>query len=547
MQARKVCYELLFHQQYPETISLVATGLPLGRDALPGANSLEALATSLAERLDYYSQDYPGVDDAGVSGDSYRTAFWRLFSDGQRMGKSGWQGFLSIERGRISRYSFDMLLACAAFFKAVCLFLGSGERYVQMDAWVVYLFSAWQWFNLVKLALEECERDPRGACAPGSGLHEEVEREFAAAYRALAPLLANQRFAYAVRWLNQWQASDTDSGPLLREQLRLSMVLSPVEMTRQQRDQLDPSKPLKAPGCFTSGKMEWSQVRLHPQFGPGAEEDARAEIRRIISTWLLPRYDFESSLRLSMLLKQARSPRLPRWKFTSLPLSWAVALCMFFVPLLAAAGGTAITSLSGGPAGQSVIKWIPEYEFLIVFVLPLLVFLTLFDFHTLKYFALPRIIGGVFIGYLALALQGDSINVMAVFWQPISLPVGDVYGVCLLWIIVVIAGILYLLFDTLALVRDTRAAAGRAVLTWLLALIASGVIGLVVVAITTQAYMNETHQVDLFNAVFLGPFGQVNIFQYLVFVPLALFTGLVTQFIFEEQTVTASVWAAEQE
>jgi hypothetical protein len=33
----------------------------------------------------------------------------------------------------------------------------------------------------------------------------------------------------------------------------------------------------------------------------------------------------------------------------------------------------------------------------------------------------------------------------------------------------------------------------------------------------------------------------------LSFVPMALLTGLVTQFIFEEHTVTASVWAPEEE
>ena len=70
--------------------------------------------------------------------------------------------------------------------------------------------------------------------------------------------------------------------------------------------------------------------------------------------------------------------------------------------------------------------------------------------------------------------------------------------------------------------------------------------GLMSVALTSAAYGIQTISTAPLGA-FLGPFGWVDLSQYLTFVPVALFTGLVTQFVFEELTLPASVWSPEQE
>ena len=42
------------------------------------------------------------------------------------------------------------------------------------------------------------------------------------------------------------------------------------------------------------------------------------------------------------------------------------------------------------------------------------------------------------------------------------------------------------------------------------------------------------------------PAGWVDLYHFLAFIPMALFVGLVTQFLFEEKTITTSVWPLER-
>jgi hypothetical protein len=111
---------------------------------------------------------------------------------------------------------------------------------------------------------------------------------------------------------------------------------------------------------------------------------------------------------------------------------------------------------------------------------------------------------------------------------------------------VMLRGLLYLVLDTNTLVRNKRTSWKRVGQTLSSALLVSALAGLLVVSLTSLANTGPEYE-QVMHWYFLGPFGWVNLYHYFLFVPLALFTGLVTQFIFEEQSVTASVWAAEQE
>lgn len=542
-------------------IPLAYLSLPFKSGGKRGTGNLEALSTRLVEQLDSLSFELDSQ-----SGRDNRYAFWQLFSDGLRMCEEGWQGFLDHNLHINSYWSVDNLLVMAMFYKAISLFLRSGDRYIQMDAWLVYTFATWQWFNLVKCALEI-----RNVIKPvdgreTDGLSETIEREFAAAYSALAPILTTERFVYALRWLPVWLGKSVDqvpNGPTLRERMRLSMVLArPRSLGNTKPLDFEPRKPLDAPGCFHSGGLRWDQVRLHPMFLKPNEKDAQAEVRRLISNWLLPRYDFESAFRLSRMVR-AGNREDPAW-LRSVPhwfwfLEGGLAVWFFLMilvgSLIVGGQGASFGLLSDGSACDCLLYRAVTLE-IVLFLLPTLLALLFLDWHTIQNFALPRVIGGVFIGYLALALQSDSIKLIFVFLRSESVFLMPFF----VWVVVLVLGALYLVSDTNALVRDWQIAWKRALQTLVTVLFAAAIIGLLVVTVTTVAF--PEHEVfdtafqlpdpvakiiDTGEKYFLGPFGWINIFQYILFVPLALFTGLVTQFIFEEQSVTASVWASEQE
>jgi hypothetical protein len=74
----------------------------------------------------------------------------------------------------------------------------------------------------------------------------------------------------------------------------------------------------------------------------------------------------------------------------------------------------------------------------------------------------------------------------------------------------------------------------------------SATIGLFLLPIFTNAFADQLRY-PLERVVFLGPTGWVDLYHFLVFTPLALLVGLVTQFLFEEKTITTSVWPLEHE
>jgi len=498
----------------------------------------------------------------GLSEDHGRLAeFVMLLSDSTLMQNQGSQHLLAIELGDMQAYSSEMMCVCAAFYKSLCLFLAGADRYVGYDAWLAYLFAAWQWYNLVKhlsaqtyiKAYEEIKHNPEKeieekdieerAKKAGEKRAREWVEELAAAHRTLTTLIEDPHFAQAQRWLAVWNYATYKSGPLLREQLRLSLPLWQFRKLDERGFSdwcLD--QPLPAPGCFTSAKPIWEVTALHPVFEKKA--GAQTAVRQLVVGWLLPRYDIGNTLRLARLLRRNRplERQIAAWLLIAGVLPW-----LLFLSLI----GTWLVKSLSGIQNPAQIHW---GWLLVVCTLEFIVGLTplaaaavfYFDLHTLAHLALPRLVGGVFIGYSALVLQGDSLKLHHILWDQDR----AWFAPLLLWLLVLIVGFLYIYFDTSPMVRDHGMTLRRTILILLLSLVVSAVIGLFTVAFTTAMARECPYApTDLrcYRLFLLGPIGWIDLRQYISFVPLALFTGLVTQFIFEERTLTASVWAPEQE
>jgi hypothetical protein len=456
-----------------------------------------------------------------------RVKFWNLFSDARWMVEEPVPPFLEVDtHGEQASEAVKMDLWCvsAAFYRSICLFLGEGNRYVTMSARLIYLFAAWQWYNLIKRLTRE---------QPVAEM--QYLAELGEAYRLIVHLLNEPEFSQAMRWLAVWRGvwQTGITGPLLREKMRLSLPL--IWEKPESRDNIDVTIVIAAPGFFDIEPLIWTNARLHNVFADREFLSGRTDIRSLITEWLLSRYDFESTLLTARLLRQNVSLKWnnAHWK--------VILLCITSVVLglilghLGAAGFIEIPQLQTQPWLWSVVQWLP-----VVFV-GFLAWQTI-EHSIFPYLALPRVIGGIFIGYIALVVEDYSQKIGITLWTDNILP-----GV-LLWAIILAAGFLYLYFDVRPLVGDRCVAIRRASITMGVALSIAMFSGMATVALVTAM---EDYCVSQPNGeaakCFLGLFGWVDCYQYLTFVPLALLTGLVTQFIFEERTVTASIWSSEQQ
>lgn len=415
-------------------------------------------------------------------------------------------------------------LVWAAFYRALCFFLRDADRYLRLDARLLYLYSAWQWYNLVKRLAEE---NPMA-------FHEEL----ALAYRMTSTLLEDYRFSTAALWLARWHRADVGPDLLVRDRMRLSMILinsgSPEKVVNIR-------KPLAAPGAFTFSPPHWSETQLHPVFAPpqpGDDEDLRdlkmiagRAVRRLISERIIPRYDFLTALHLARLLKKNQpDPTFPRKTLVRLLIASVVWLGLIvgatisfkqanlgIYDVIWSVGGAIVLSLFGA----ILLGWPVFY----------------LDLGVLPHLMLPRLMGGVALGYAALVLDSSAVQVARAFVTRLCFPV------VLALIAVMIIGFGYLYFDITPLVIDRDEARKRAGIILLLALAITVAAGLLAAAITTAAYYDPQNPPKI---SFLGPFGWVDFHQWFSFIPMALITGLVTQFLFEERTVTAPVWAPEE-
>ena len=453
-----------------------------------------------------------------------RTAFREMLSDSRLMVTwQGGHGSGSIDcQGNITQP--EALLAAAVFFQGLYRFLHGDDRYLEMDASLALLFAAWQWYHALKLALE---RD--------TTLQEQLENEFALAYRILTKLLLDAEFLPALSVLGAKVGAPAHSLALTRLRIQLSMVL-------QDRGQLKEQgfhRPIEAPGLAGDKPIRWERVRIHPTFLRG--QKGKAAIRRLIRNYLLPHYDLESAYSLANLLRGERF-RLP----VPGKLHWFALGGMLFFLFVVMVLSLLVPEQLLSPIGKERVE-------IVLLLLLGLASPLWFDIGSLPHLALPRILGGVLIGYLAVVLQPPEF--IRYLCADNGLGIQSVSSLlALLWAGVLLLSAGYLLADVHFMTGTSKPMWERMIFTFCYAVLATIMLGVIVLPLVGNPCL-EAQGLELSRFVLqsgrspwdqgylIGPLGLVHARTLFAFIPIALFAGLISQFISEREPVTTTIWA----
>lgn len=439
-----------------------------------------------------------------------------------------------------------LLKAHAALYLALADYLGSGDRYVSLGAHLVYLFAAWQAYNLLK-----------AICADESKWRDDLRLALAGAYTRLNDLLVEPRFQMAARQMAYWSRIPDPNDPLLRHRLRRSLILAfqgdtpPAVSTQIGGYAIVYDKPLPAPGFVPLSPKYPEKESLHPIFSRTPEGKRAA--RTMATRQLLPRYDFDSSLQIARWLKDPRQAALDRWHKYWLLVGWFV---IGFVTILVGTGLYDSFEKQYTNSSQCT-TWsfsIAAGEFAIFAISAYWIFVRRFDGFILIHMALPRLVGGIVAGFLLFVTQEDSIKLVNAFTLNHSASPSDgpfAYAwqsggllVALLWLGVLFTSWVYLYYDVRPWTLDPRETRWRTFFFILLAVMTSGLVTLLGAAIVLAAYEPSAQP---WLGPILGPFGLIDLRQFLTFTPLALIAGMVSQFILEERTLPTSIWSSDQD
>lgn len=475
----------------------------------------------------------------------------------------------------------NLLLLQTSFFHALYLSLDRLDQSRNHSR--ASLFAVWQWYNLTKIAY--CYT--RIGQSTKNTLLRNAKIELADAYRTLTGLLLDPYFAPAVIWmanLANWNTEEKDS-TTLQERIFRSLFLVELEdqpsASKNEQDSrlVIPSDyqlslqntgcPCRAPGLSVEN-LDMAKVKLLDLATKGFNA---SETSRFVHSRLLPRYDLKTALQFSALLVGGKGKHRPPSSFFSRIwqeckrggekaavscLTHPVWFMVFYVIY------SAIVIGIGSYLGRTVILtsdqvrldffWVNLLE-IVLLMIPALVILLEVGLNLVGYLLLPRLTGGIVVGYFALVFQNEPDGLSNIVWQRSSLQhpfvIEDLIIVFLIWLIVIAVGLFYLIFDIRPMVQNKKLAVKRAWFTLCIAVMISSLLSLVAVAVTTSltGLSSVTESIGSVNHCvfyFMGPAGWVDLRQFLVYVPLALLAGLVTQFIFEDKPLTAPVWSVEQ-
>ncbi len=395
-------------------------------------------------------------------------------------------------------------LRAAAMFKSLVKFLEDDDRYQTLDARFLLIFCVWQWFNLIKAILQNITetRD-----LERSGFKR---NEFALVYKKLHHYLIDPAFHDVISFINKWAAGEPlESG--WDDWLPYTLVLV------QKKPHLPTSLPINTavpiPGFERNKSFAWGGVVLHPVFR--LDRSAKIAVKRLVTHFALPHYNLDAAIHLSHLYKknQPLNYKHPTWLFV---------MVLLFAVLVAASISILLGSIPGLFTMSAILFW--GY------------FLFTVDWELMIHLLLPRVCAGILVGYSALLLEGDSAKMACkIFGTP---------ALAGIWIVLVLGGALYLFFDIRPWSVKPRQTLNRTGQILLITLILSVLIGFLVLPLANQVYGAPGGNTHL--EPFSGPFGLIDLKQFLTFVPLALLTGLISQFIFEEEPLTTSVWAPQR-
>lgn len=551
-----------------------------------GSNVIDLLALQLAENLG----SHPSLQNAG---------WFTWLSDQYQVGPSNcsWLDMDLVAEcfkgdRQDDKVKTQTVFALAyLFWRGFNRFLHEEERWRRYNARFLYLVSAWQWYHMARFLsgswLAARLAFPKDIKIKGN--LRWLNNEMIEATRLLQGLIKDTEFKYAVRLLAfQLRKKGFSGQPEMSEDERLlyGMILdlddtSTIEEPRWKGanpfrwiagNQPIWAPPATVPELVTAGDCSqyqswdlgqviqnrvvsesfiWEQAHLHPVYLDSEDWNLQPFVRGLIGSWLLPRYDFAGAFRLTMLLRtrsqaavgknRPNQRRQPHELLTGVVLWIAVLAALMF-------GGGWYAEQPNNIILSSQWNWVIASAVIMGFLIGPMIYIILsrFDLQTYQYLLLPRLMGGIMVGYAALVLQGDSINLKNALYT--SSAAGYLLAV-LLVIIVILVGGWYFFFECQVRVASKKIAQKRSIQMLVIALAASIFIGLFATGLTTaMEWQSETcvgHAMLTCpnQGIFLiGPIGFIDLRQLFVFVPLAMLTGFVSQFIFEEKPITASVW-----
>lgn len=421
------------------------------------------------------------------------------------------------------------------FYKGLYYFLKQDNRYGRYQAYLLYLFACWQWYHHVKAHLQE-----------DTHLLEDFGwvNEMALAYRELVKVLDLEEIEIHDSIFHLITAVSPKSKDL-KYRLRMQMVMRQSSSRENvTRVGLPPQTPFWPKELFETNipwdqknREENYQIDLHPVFSkPNSAQKQRgtalSAVRQLASEIALHNYDFETALRLAHLLRGRRVNLRdkPIW----------LALLVFTAVFLAAGvwAGTLTGLQVGGVQAPVPELWLGYGLNWGAILLIAGVLKHFFDSRLLPRLLLPRLIGGVIVGFTVLISQRDMMDFSRALWGQ------NGWGVAALWLIIMAFCWFYLLQEIRPRSSDPAQQYARTWQTLVTFTFFSLIIGLALVPFPTAAFADK---LSASNPDFiLGPLGWVNVQLWLAFTPLALFVGMVTQFLFEDKTITASVWPVER-
>lgn len=463
-----------------------------------------------------------------LAGDEDREALQKCFSDAQLISIwTGGGGSGTIQcQGNISES--DSLYAAAVFFQGIFRFLQGDDHYLELDAALIMLYAVWQWYNALKLVLD-LEGDHIG----------DLESEFSLAYRTLVYHLKQKELSSAVSYLAAKVGAPTESIALARLRLQLSMVLK----TKQETGKPGFNRPIAAPGLAADQSISWHQVEIPKVFQQG--QQGRAAVRRLIRNQLLPHYDLESAFWLARLL-EGKSPT----REIPFGLHWfGIGGLVVFLFIALAVSVQWLPGLTMIPCAGLAVEWAT------LIALGCIAYRVL-DIGSIPHLALPRVLGGILIGYFAVALQPPEF--IRYLCQGNGLGILPVPGlIAMLWVGVALLSFGYLLADVHFMTETSGSQKKRALFTLVYAIMATIVLGIFILPLVGNPCLEGqcllfTHSLQPMSSAcsqgyLIGPLGLVHIKTLFAFVPMALLAGLISQFIWEREPITASIWAPGEE
>ena len=503
-------------------------------------------------------------NEIASTGFSDQAGYANFFSDAN-ISSHPFEQIIVFHKNYYRPYDYFLL---GAFYKGLFRYLSDNDRWQRFDAAILRLYAAWQWYYFIRAAVDQDSNT-----SPKAEISAERQNDIIEAHQVLSGLLESGEWTLSGAANHLAHAASSIDRSCLVYRMRIQMVLEGILNPKNPEQPVFSPDDLYSSPSLWKGLVRWDNryinndyaINLHPLFkekGKGGaaarcmlsfkkalkrcdfdtalrlaipqskkkqDKGGAAALRMLATEWALKRYDFDTALRLANLQSKKRL-NLKNWSITLV-----LILVTTLILVGAIIGSTSLAMHSGRPADlrSYILQWG-------VIAALLIAFSHFFDWRFLSRFGLPRLIGGIFIGYSAMIFQDDAAEICNAFWSN-----GGV-AVAFLWLAVALAGGYYLINDIQPYTGNYTETFHRVIFMLPIFFLTSASIGFFLLPIFTTAFSDQLRY-PLQRLVFFGPAGFVDLHCFLVFTPLALLVGLVTQFLFEEKTITSSVWPLEHE